>query len=57
MEEIMARKYSVLSSVLNERQRRLWAASEMLSLGRGGLSLVSRATEISRVTINQGSRN
>jgi len=54
MEEIIARKYFVLARILNERQRRLWAAAETLSLGRGGLSLVSRATGISRVTINQG---
>ena len=54
MEEIIARKYRALSGSLNERQRRLWAASETLSFGHGGVSLVSRATGISRVTITQG---
>ena len=44
-------KYKVLSAVLNERQRRLWAASEARVLGRGGISSVSRATGLSRTTI------
>jgi hypothetical protein len=54
MEDIIARKYRALAVSLNERQRRLWAATETLSLGHGGISLVSRATGISRVTITQG---
>jgi len=54
MEEIIARKYHALSGLLNERQSRLWAASESMSLGYGGISLVSRATGISRVTISRG---
>jgi hypothetical protein len=54
MEEIIARKYQALSGSLNERQRRLWAAAETLSLGHGGPSIVSRATGLSRPTINQG---
>jgi hypothetical protein len=36
MESIIARKYQALSPELNERQRRLWAASETQSLGYGG---------------------
>ena len=44
-------KYKILSAVLNERQRRLWAASEAKVLGRGGVSWVSRATGLSRTTI------
>jgi hypothetical protein len=54
MEDIIARKYQALAASLNERQRRLWAAAETLSLGHGGISLVSRKTGISRVTITQG---
>lgn len=54
MEEIIARKYQILGHELNERQRRLWAASEAMSLGYGGVSAVARATGISRVTITQG---
>ena len=56
MEEIIARKYSVLHSEWNERQKRLWAASEALCLGHGGVSVVSRATGLSRPTINKGIR-
>jgi transposase len=44
----------MLKSELNERQRRLWAASEAKSLGRGGITAVSRATGISRPTITKG---
>jgi len=54
MEEIIAMKYTMLSDSLNERQRRLWAATETLSLGYGAISAVSRATGISRVTITRG---
>jgi len=54
MEEIIAMKFNMLSGTLNERQRRLWAATETLSLGYGAISAVSRATGISRVTIMRG---
>ena len=54
MEEFISRKYSMLKDELNERQRRLWAASEALSLGYGGISQVARATGISRPTITLG---
>jgi transposase len=54
MEEIIARKFQVLSAELNERQRRLWAASEALCLGYGGVTTVANATGMSRTTITQG---
>jgi transposase len=44
----------MLDGSLNERQRWLWAATETLNLGRGGISIVSRATGISRPTIMRG---
>jgi len=56
MEEIIKRKFDKLSSKLNERQRRLWAATETLNMGHGAISIVSRATGISRVTIMRGIR-
>src|SRR5215469_3948286 len=56
MEEIIARKYRVLQAEWSERQKRLWAASEAICLGHGGVSLVSRATGLSRPTINRGIR-
>jgi len=41
-------------STLNERQARLFVAERALTLGRGGISQMSRATGISRPTIMKG---
>jgi hypothetical protein len=38
--------------MLNERQRRLWAAAEAKAMGYGGVSRVARATGISRRAIH-----
>ena len=54
MEEIISKKFNMLGSSLNERQRRLWAAAETLNLGYCAISIVSRATGISLVTIMRG---
>jgi hypothetical protein len=48
------RKYRSLLSVLDERQRRLWAAVESRSLGRGGLAAVVRATGMAKTTVLRG---
>ena len=45
-----------MSPALNERSRRLWAASEALALGHGGVATVERATGISRSTVVRGIR-
>jgi len=55
-DHVVRKKFESLKSVLDERSRRLWAATEANALGRGGLSCVSRATSISRATIRQGIR-
>jgi hypothetical protein len=47
-------KYSKLSSIMDERLKRHWAACEALALGYGGISAVARATGLSRSTIRQG---
>jgi hypothetical protein len=39
---------------MNERVRRHWAAAEAMVLARGGISVVSRATGMSRNTIRVG---
>ncbi|MDR1604434.1 MAG: ISAzo13 family transposase [Gracilibacteraceae bacterium] len=39
--------------LLDERQRRLYLASEAISYGRGGISLVSRISGMSRATIRK----
>ena len=45
-------KYEQLAPYLNEKTRRIWAATEALSLGRGGISAVASATGLSRATIH-----
>lgn len=52
--EAIRTRLELLDAALNERQRRLWAAAESRAIGRGGVSLVSRATGISRRTIHDG---
>ncbi len=41
-------------TVLNERQRRGWAGIEASVLGRGGISIVSVSTGLSRTTVKKG---
>ncbi len=47
-------KYFVLQKVLDERARRLWAATEARTLGFGGISLVANQTGLARSTIYRG---
>jgi transposase len=49
-------KYERLLGDLDERARRRWSAVEALSLGRGGIAVVARATGISDRTIRNGIR-
>ena len=49
-------KYENLAGELDERARRLWGAVEALSLGRGGIAAVAKATGISDRTIRDGIR-
>ncbi len=49
-------KYLSLSEVLNERSRRVWAATEARSLGRGGIAAVVAATGMSSATVHKGIR-
>ena len=49
-------KYDAVQSVLHERGRRIWAASEASQLGRGGISLVEEAIGMSHTTIRRGLR-
>src|SRR5882724_1269114 len=46
--------YQSLLPEMNERMRRQWAAAEARALGWGGVSAVSRAIGLSRVTITAG---
>jgi hypothetical protein len=47
-------RYNALGPFLNERDRRLFAASEARAAGRGGIAAVSRTTGIARSTIGRG---
>ena len=51
------RKYQLLVPEMDERRRRQWAAAEARELGWGGVSLVARATGLSRPTITAGCGN
>lgn len=54
LEAVLVEKYSAVSSVLDERGRRLWAAAESRAIGYGGDSVVSAATGLARQTIRGG---
>ena len=56
IEATIVEKYSAISELLDERTRRLWAATESRALGYGGDALVSAATGIARATIRKGRR-
>jgi hypothetical protein len=47
-------KYHILSHIMDERVLRLWAASEAVALGRGGITAVAEATGLSPTTIRAG---
>src|SRR5260370_186952 len=53
-EEAIKRRFKLVAGELNERSRRLVAASEAMALGWGGISAVSRATGLSRKAISHG---
>ena len=50
----MVAKYAAVAPVLDERSRRVWAATEAVALGYGGDALVSAATGLARATIRKG---
>ena len=47
-------RFEALAPFLDERERRLFAASEARAAGHGGVVAVSRATGIARSTIDRG---
>ncbi len=49
-------KFKALAPWLNERSRRLRSATEARALGRGGITMVARATRLSAQTIARGIR-
>jgi hypothetical protein len=55
LEQSIARKYNALCNGMDERMRRLWAATEAREIGYGGASVVCRATGLDPKTIHRGS--
>jgi hypothetical protein len=51
---ILQQKYQAIKPYLNERSRRIWAASEARTLGYGGQKIVHEATGLSGTTISRG---
>jgi hypothetical protein len=54
IDQQIRKRFELVAPVLDERRLRLYVAAEALALGYGGISLVSRATGISRPTITLG---
>jgi hypothetical protein len=50
-------KFAALRPFLDERTRRVWAATEAVALGRGGVSAVAVATGLGRNTVRAGLRD
>lgn len=55
-EAVVKQRYASLKGTLTERSRRLFAGSEALALGYGGISAVSRATGLSIKTVSRGKK-
>jgi len=53
-EDAIRYRWDVVGSKLDERGRRMFAAGEVRTAGRGGLAVVSRITGLARSTINRG---
>ena len=53
-EQAIKTKYEALKPELDERARRVWAATEARSLGHGGVTTVARATGLAESTIRLG---
>ena len=54
LEATLVAKFVMVSPELNERGRRVWAATESLAIGYGGDAVVSSATGLARETIRKG---
>lgn len=52
--DLLAKRFAIISSFLDERSRRLFLASEAMAIGHGGISFVAKQTGVSRATIASG---
>jgi hypothetical protein len=53
-EQLVKDKYTKFARNLNERFKRLWAASEALAFGQGGVNVLHQVTGLSQSTIYLG---
>jgi DNA-binding phage protein len=53
-ERAARKRYRQIAAVLNEQSRRCFVALEAQCLGRGGVSVMARITELARSTIYHG---
>ena len=56
-EDVFRQRWDMVGSKLDERGRRLFAAVEVRSAGRGGLAIVSKITGLARSTITRGKKD
>jgi len=54
MENEISERYRILKPILNEKQNRLYCATEAKVLKHGGIQIVSKQTGVSRTTISNG---
>ena len=52
--EAIGQRWAAMGSTLDERSRRLFAAVEVRTAGRGALAMVAKITGLARSTINRG---
>ena len=50
------KRYDLIKKILDEKTRRLWAASEAMVMGHGGVIAVAKATGFAESTIRIGKR-
>lgn len=53
---LLKEKYRLLLPYLDEKRKRLYLASEVIGMGRGGLKIVASLTKLSRVTLIAGTK-
>ena len=53
-EQDIQERFSRIAGHLHEQSKRLWCANEAMALGWGGISLVAKATGVSRSAITVG---
>lgn len=55
--ESIAEKFKIIGPLLNKKSRRVWAATEAHTIGRGGPMIVAATTGLSRTTCYEGMKS